>query len=435
MLIGRTYESAYLEEYIKRPGSQLVVFYGQKFMGKTAFLLDFCKDRPFSYCLAKPGNEKNMHDELQTAASRISEIESDEKKIFIIDEFQYFSKDENFMPFCLDLMEKDNWLIVLVSSAINWVEASMVKTFGKNAARISGFHKCKELKFADICKLYPDYPKTNLFILYSILGGIPGLWNFLEMSLDVRENIERFILSDRSYMRLVGYLYCMENLRESGVYDTILSAMAQGNTKLNDLNKVTGYSRAKISVYLKTLMEQEQIEKVYSVECDGVENTKKGIYEISSSFTDFWFTFMYPHEKELAVLSAEEFYDRYIKEHLIHYCEKYIKKIVKEYMIITGVMPHARKSVPSRFPGKKHEIDIVWKKDGRYTAVWCPKLKTMVTYDDYMELQDGLQEAGIKLADCYLLSYKNFDEKLTFEARMKESLHLLTFEDVMKVFA
>ena len=99
MLIGRTYESAYLEEYIKRPGSQLVVFYGQKFMGKTAFLLDFCKDRPFSYCLANPGNEKNMHDELQTAASRISEIESDEKKIFIIDEFQYFSKDENFMPF------------------------------------------------------------------------------------------------------------------------------------------------------------------------------------------------------------------------------------------------------------------------------------------------------------------------------------------------
>ncbi|MBQ8189703.1 MAG: ATP-binding protein [Lachnospiraceae bacterium] len=435
MLIGRTYEYAYLEEYMKRPGSQLVVFYGQKFMGKTAFLLDFCKDRPFSYCLAKPGNEQSAHDELQSAVSRISEIESEEKKILIVDEFQFFSKDETFMPFCLEQMETDQWLIVLVSSAIHWVETSMVKTFGKSAARINGFHKCKELKFSDICKLYPDYPKTNLFILYSILGGIPGLWNFLDMSLDVRANIEQFILSDRSYMRHVGYLYCMESLRESGVYDTILSAMAQGNTKLNDLNKMTGYSRAKISVYLKTLMEQEQIEKVYSIECDGAENAKKGIYEIYNSFTDFWFTFIYPHEKELMLLTPEEYYDRYIKEHLLHYCEKYLKKIVKEYMILTGVMPHVRKAVPSRFPGKKHEIDIVWKKDEQYTVVWCPKLKAMVTYDDYTELQEGIKEAGIKLANCYVVSYKQFDEKLTLEARMKESLHLLTLEDIMQAFA
>lgn len=435
MLIGRTYESAYFEEYMKRPGSQLVVFYGQKFMGKTAFLLDFCKDRPFSYCLAKPGNEQSAKEELQAAVSRISEIESDDKKILIVDEFQYFSKDATFMPFCLEQMVQDRWLIIFVSSAINWVETSMVKTFGKSAAKISGFHKCKELRFADICKLYPDYPRTNLFILYSILGGIPGLWNFLDMSLDVRANIEQCVLSDRSYMRHAGYLYCMENLRESGVYDTILSAMAQGNTKLNDLNKVTGYSRAKISVYLKTLMEQGQIEKVYAVECDGAENAKKGIYEINSSFTDFWFTFIYPHEKELALLTPGEFYDRYIKEQLIRYCEKYLKKIVKEYMVINGVMPSARKAVPSRFPGKKHEIDIVWKKDEQYTAVWCPKLKAMVTYDDYMELQEGLKEAGIKLANCYVVSYKQFDEKLTLEARMKESLHLLTLEEIMQAFA
>ena len=435
MLIGRTYEYAYLEEYMKRPGSQLVVFYGQKFMGKTAFLLDFCKNRPFSYCLAKPGNEQSAQEELQSAVSRISEIESEEKKILIVDEFQFFSKDETFMPFCLGQMETDQWLIVLVSSAIHWVETSMVKTFGKSAARINGFHKCIELKFSDICKLYPDYPKTNLFILYSILGGVPGLWNFLDMSLDVRDNIEQFILSDRSYMRHAGYLYCMESLRESGVYDTILSAMAQGNTKLNDLNKITGYSRAKISVYLKTLMEQEQIEKVYSIECDGAENAKKGIYEICNAFTDFWFTFIYPHEKELALLTPEEFYDRYIKEHLFRYCEKYLKKIVKEYMILTGVMPRVRKAVPSRFPGKKHEIDIVWKKDEQYTAVWCPKLKAMVTYNDYVELQEGIREAGIKLANCYVVSYKQFDEKLTLEARMKESLHLLTLEEIMQAFA
>ena len=41
MLVGRNREYTYFEDYMNRDGSQMVVFYGQKFMGKTSFLLDF----------------------------------------------------------------------------------------------------------------------------------------------------------------------------------------------------------------------------------------------------------------------------------------------------------------------------------------------------------------------------------------------------------
>lgn len=433
MLVGRDHEYAYFEEYMKRPGSQLVVFYGQKFLGKTAFLLDFCKDRPFSYCLARSGCEEWMLKDLENATRELKALSDMDKKVLIIDEFQNISKTEQFMPFCLQLMEEEKILIVLVSSAINWVESSMVKCFGRNAVKINGFYKCRELSFGSICRIYPDYPKTDLFILYSILGGVPGLWNFMDLNRDVRANIEMNILSDRAYLRHAGYLYCMDGLRESGVYDTILASMAKGNTKLNDLYRTTGYSRAKISVYLKALMEQEQIEKVYSIECPGMENARKGIYEINSHFTAFWFTFIYPYEKELTMLPVNAFYDRFIKERLAAYCSGYIRKIVKEYMILTGVMPGERKAVPDRFAGKKQCIDVAWKTESGYAAVWCRKLKAMTTYEDYMALVSAAKEAGMAVSDYYMVSYRDFDEKLTLEARMKKNLHLLPLMDMLRV--
>ena len=72
MLVGREQEYAYLKEYMKRPGSQLMVFYGQKFLGKTSFLLDFCKNRPFSYCLTRSGAEAWNLDELRKEAEKLS---------------------------------------------------------------------------------------------------------------------------------------------------------------------------------------------------------------------------------------------------------------------------------------------------------------------------------------------------------------------------
>lgn len=54
-----------------------------------------------------------------------------------------------------------------------------------------------------------------------------------------------------------------EESRETAVYDTILATLADGrHGKLNDMYAHTGFSRAKISVYLKNLMELELVENV-----------------------------------------------------------------------------------------------------------------------------------------------------------------------------
>lgn len=434
MLAGRSKEYAYFNEYLKRPGSQMVVFYGQKFMGKTSFILDFCKGQTYSYFVAKPIVKEWMMHSFNSSIEELAAVRTSDKKVLIVDEFQEFAKCEDFMPTLIDLMQKEKILIVLISSEVNWVETSIVKAFGRSVASISGFYKIRELSFKSICELYPEYNKANLFIMYSIYGGVPGLWNFFNPELSVEDNIIQGILSEKACLRQLGYSYNMSGLRESGVYDTILLSMANGSTKLNELYRITGFSRAKISVYLKTLMEQEQINKIYSIDCVGHENSQKGIYDISNHFTSFWFRFIYFHEDELQQLGAKAFFDRVIKDELLGFCGKYLRDIMKEYFTEKGLIEPSDKYAADCFLGKKNQINLVWKTKAVYHVVLCDQLKIMTTYEDFERLQEAAHEAKMREKEFYIVSFRDFDEKLTLEARMKKNMHLLSFADVLEQF-
>ena len=56
------------------------------------------------------------------------------------------------------------------------------------------------------------------------------------------------------------------SLRELPFYSTILSVLAENEPKLNYLFTRTGFSRAKISVYIKNLIQIDVAEKIFSYE-------------------------------------------------------------------------------------------------------------------------------------------------------------------------
>ena len=99
--------------------------------------------------------------------------------------------------------------------------------------------------------------------VFAVLGGVPGFWKCFDDRLGVKENICRCILNQDAFLYGEGQRIGKEELRETGVYNTILASIAAGNHKLNDLYQHTGFSRAKISVYIKNLMELELVEKVF----------------------------------------------------------------------------------------------------------------------------------------------------------------------------
>ncbi len=453
MLLGRTTELGYLNNYYDRDGSQILIVYGQKHIGKTALVREFMKDRPGYYYLAKACSEREQayqwgrqlaHDgyivekfpTFQEIFEKISRRATG-KKVVVIDEFQNivrasdaFMKD--LVAFVHSQWNRDNVMVILISSSIGWIENSMITRIGEAAYELSGLLKIKEMPFADIVERFPNFRIEECVEAYAILGGIPGLWNQFDDRLTIQQNICRNILDSNSFLYEEGERILTDQLREPGVYNTIMASIAAGAHKLNDLYLHTEFSRAKISVYLKNLIELELVEKVFSYDTAGKENVQKGIYRISHPFVDFYYTYIYPHLSDLQMLSVGEFYNHYIMRDFRRYVSGYFKLVCRQHLARLG----ERHRLPidcgtiGEWIGKAGSLDIIAQdQEGRTLIGLCNWEKPM-TYEDYENLLLYAKKAKISADYIYMYTAFRFDEKLNLEAKVKSNLKLVQISDL-----
>lgn len=123
--------------------------------------------------------------------------------------------------------------------------------FGDGFRRIDVLHKVEDLNFLEVVRTFPALSVSDCIRIYGSIGGVPGYMEAWNPEISYRENIYRLVLTEGGYLFHMAEQKISAELRELSVYNTILSAIAQGYNKLNDLYLKTGYSRAKISVYMK----------------------------------------------------------------------------------------------------------------------------------------------------------------------------------------
>lgn len=451
MILGRTSELKYLNAYYDREGSRIVVVYGEKSVGKTALLDQFVADKAYSYYRARSASEREQcylwREEIDRDGNKLDKYpsfteifqalsnQSSEKKVIIIDEFQYIVKAGNtFMKELTAFVNSDEQvMVILCSSSIGWIENGMITRIGEAAHELSGFLKIRELGFEAIMEYFHGFSMEQCIEVYAILGGMPGLWAHFDDKLSVRQNICEHILDKNSFLYSEGQRIVEEELRETSVYNTILSAIASGKHKLNDLFLHTGFSRAKISVYLKNLMELELVEKVFSYDTEGKANTQKGIYRITNHFVDFYFRFLYPNLSSLETLMAEEFYVQYIAPAFRGYVAEYFKTVCKQNIEKWSKWKRLPIEVDriGEWVGKFGNIDLIAQdEDGRTLIGICNWDKPMMRYDDYEWLLFCARKAKIRADYIYLFSVGRFEEKLDLEAKVKHNLKLIRLDEM-----
>lgn len=451
MLTGRKKEIQYLQKFFEKSGSQFVVIYGQRGVGKTRLIREFADGSPCFYYACREASEREQQfqwgRELSDTGIVVEEFPTwrelfesslqniPDKQILVLDEFQYLMKNSTYFidelsAFVEEQGESRNILVVMVSSSISWVENSMVKKMGKAAYKISGLLKIKPLGFFELREAFPHYSAEQAFGLYAVLGGNPGLWRYMSPTKNLRENICDTILSPTGALHGECRRILSEELRELGVYQTILSALAGGHHKLNDIYAYTGFSRAKISVYLKNLMELELIEKVFSYDTAGREHMQKGVYRICNHFIHFTFTYLYPAGSKLTAVSAEDFYDRDILPTFRRFMSYAFKEACREYLMreaARGEFPFKIASV-GEWAGKAGDIDIIAQSEtGETLLAVCQCEREAFPYEDYEWMLFLAKKAKLRADHIWLFTNKEFDERLMAEARGKENLSLILF--------
>ena len=356
------------------------------------------------------------------------------KLVIVIDEFQLIIKNPTSLISDITTILKRakqnefEVMFLLCSSSISFVENSMVKKIGMAAYEITGFLKIKEQNFRDLVQHFPRFSMEQCVELYSILGGVHGLWDYMDDSLTIEENIIQHILKKGCFLREEGSRYVSSELREMSVYNTILSALANGKRKLNDLYACTGFSRAKISVYLKNLMELEIVEKVFSFDTEGRNHTQKGIYKISNHYVFFWYKYVYANLSKLEMMEEKEFYVKYIAPTFKEYVSEFFPDVCKEFL----EEKNARKQLPIEFEkigiwvGKVGTIDILaMDKNQNAVIAYCHWSKTRMRYDDVEWLTFCASKAKVKAEYVYLFSAGSFDEQISLEAKVKNNIKLI----------
>lgn len=344
MFVGRETELKFLNNYYTKEGSQILVVYGQRGVGKSALLKHFAEGKKSAFYTARAcsareqlyqwgnelreqGKDVSGYPSYEELFGHVFEKESTEKQILVVEEFHHIIKsDDAFLTELIRLLEFRRLarpvMVILCTSASGWVENSMITKIGGRAAALGGLLKVREFKFSEMRRLFPGYSMEDAMRIYAALGGIPGLWSSFDETLSAKENIIQNILRKDSRLYEEMSVYIAEELREPAVYYTILAAMARDCSKLNDIYRHTGFSRAKISVYLKNLMELELVEKMFA-----------GTYRIANTYVRFYFRFLFPHKSMLNALNPREYYGKYIEAQYGAFAEEAYRQICKEVLM------------------------------------------------------------------------------------------------------
>ncbi|MGN0484225.1 MAG: ATP-binding protein [Lachnospiraceae bacterium] len=438
---SRVQEQKHLDELYEQNGNQIVVVYGRTDSQKETLLREFGKEKRSFYYRCRQASEQSqlamMQNELEqqfdvkflqqdyrTFFKRLKSRDGS-KIVLIIDEFQYIAKkNEDFIKALIELKKRKLYpgpvMIVLATSAVSWVRTEFVEKFPELQKNITETMELSDLKFVDVVQYFPNYSVSECVQVYGVLGGVPGYLNRWDANADLKTNVCRHILSPNGFLFQEAEQFIAAQLRELANYDTILSAIAAGNHKLNALFQVTGFSRAKISVYMKNLMAFDVIEKVSSFETGGWENAQKGIYQIKNTFVNFWFCFVYPHLSALYTMEPEAFYDTYISPGLEEYMNRFFRQVCMEYLELLNLVGRLPIQIRKMgiWVGKKGNLDIVAQDKARNSVVGlCNWSEEEMPYELCEELEKRMEMAHITSEYRYFFSAKAFDPRLVEKAK------------------
>lgn len=482
MFIGREAELKFLQDKYTEERGQLIVLYGRRRVGKTETLREFCKDKPhvFFSCtqttdLVQLRNfSSRMFKENIPAKNYISEFADwekafravldlpygNQKKLLVIDEFPYMCRGNKSIPSILQNLwdaelRDSNVMIILCGSAMSFIEKELLSEKNPLYGRATGIYKMKEMGFYDAIKFFPEYSDRDKVLTYAVLGGIPHYLRQWNPKLSVDENIKRNILTKGCILYSEVEFLLHQELRETPIYNSIIEAVALGNTKLNDISqKSLLEDTAKTSVYLKNLMELGIVEREFSVDSKIKEraNTGRGTYRLTDNFFRFWYAFGFANYSQLEDGDVDGVYEYVVKPALHEFASFAFEDVCREFVRMLqkkNELPF-RYSKMGRWMGKttvrdekasdglrtaETEIDLlcIGKDAKEYLVGECKFNGVPFSYSEYLDTLAKLTPLKEKSKFYYaLFSESGFDQKILDCAAMNET-QLYSLEDIVEI--
>jgi len=328
--IGRLEEMEKFENRYRSVNAELVFLYGRRRVGKTEFLWKFKEDKEAFFFSATESDDNEQRERFKQRMltfgfngepsllndwegifRNLNKLTFKGRALVIIDEFQYVFKGKRAISSILqnvwdEHLSKENIMLVLCGSAMSFIENKVLGSKNPLYGRATAIFKMKELPFEDAAQFFPNYTLSEKIVTYAILGGIPYYLKQFSPDLSVEENLKQNVFSRETILYNEAEFMLKQELRETATYNTIISAVALGNTKLNEISTKTKIDASKANAYLKNLAVLGIVTKEFSI-LDTIKksaNVQNGLYKISDNFFRFWYRFVYPNKEDIETGNA-----------------------------------------------------------------------------------------------------------------------------------
>ena len=358
MFINRKAELGILSNLYATDRAELFVLYGRRRVGKTELLRAFCEDKPHLFFIATLSADAEQlatfsqqiwaytHTETppgfsfpswDAAFTALADLPG--KPIVVLDEFTYLISGNKAIPSILqkvwdEHLKNTTIKLALCGSYIGMMETEVLGYRAPLYGRRTQSTLLLPLDLPSSALFFPEYSADEQFLAWAILGGMPYYLRTFNDQIDIFSNIRDHILdAQRAELFSEPRLLLMEELREPRNYFSILRAIAQGNTRLNEIAQASGVGGASIvSRYLDLLQQMRLvIRRVPATEAQPGKS-KRGLYQIDDHFLRFWFRYIHPNQSSLDLGLTDAILDQRIRPDLDNFVAIGFEEASRQHM-------------------------------------------------------------------------------------------------------
>ncbi|MBN1313445.1 MAG: ATP-binding protein [Anaerolineae bacterium] len=391
MFVDRYVELDQLQNLYASDRAELFVLYGRRRVGKTELLRAFCENKPHIFFIAKLSSDK---EQLATFSQQVYEfshgevpdgftfpsweaafraladlpLPDAERPVVVMDEFTYLISGNKSIPSILqkvwdEKLKHARLILVLCGSYIGMMETEVLGYQAPLYGRRTGSALLRPLDLPSSSLFFPRYTPEEQFMAWAVLGGMPYYLRTFSDHQDIFANIHQHILNAQTgALFSEPHLLLMEELREPRNYFSILRAIAQGQTRLNEVAQASGVGAANTTArYLDILQQMHLVTRRVPATEYQPEKSKKGLYQIDDHFLRFWFRYVHPNQSGLDLGLTDAILEQRVRPDLDHFAATAFEEAAQAY--VARLAQGGRLSfIPERIGGwwdRDAEIDVL----------------------------------------------------------------------------
>lgn len=462
MFIGRENELNTLNKLYNSDKFEFAVIYGRRRVGKTALISEFTKDKDtifftgvetnakqnldnFSRCIMEynTGMAKGAYfNDFQMAFEHVFELAKTKRIVLAIDEYPYVARASKSLASTLQLLIDKNkdtskLFLILCGSSMSYMEDHVLSYKAPLYGRRTAQFKIKPFEFFEACRYFNKLSDEDKALAYGIVGGTPQYLMQINDNLSIEENIKNIYLNTASSIFEEPNNLLKQEVREPAIYNAVITAIATGSTKMNEISNKIDEDTSVCATYIKNLITLGIVKKESPY---GEKSTRKTIYSIEDNMFRFWYRFVPENTSVISRGAIDLAYNRIAPE-LSSYmggvfediCKQYLWKLLLEGRCAVNFTEIGRWWGTNPKTKSQEEIDIMGTDKDIALFAECKWTNEKIDLGVLETLVERSTLFSYKKTHFYLFAKTGFTKGCIDRANEMGNVTLVTYEDILKV--